>query len=160
MKRITGAGMRMGEARVLPAPFPGKWPTRWNLRIERRRDKGIVWQYIGKPNAVAWAELVKRAKAFTPWQHENLYAVAQEFDRQNIVAQSYQAQIVKGGFYNTSFMLYTAYHFWDKGAEGFGWINTPHKIATINTGKGGMRVYIPAKIDMFERKRYREAFGA
>lgn len=37
-----------------PAPFPGKYPTRVGIRVERkgRRGKLEVWEYVGKPNGV------------------------------------------------------------------------------------------------------------
>jgi len=47
---------------AIPAPFPGKYPTRVGMIVEWEREgRSGVWRYVGKPNAIAAKRFEKEA---------------------------------------------------------------------------------------------------
>lgn len=86
MKKLTVEHARKLERGTSPKPFPGKYPTRWAIRVASERA-GIKYNYVGKPStAVAhlWEDVV-RATLYRAPLMEDLYVEAYEFDRGGLV---------------------------------------------------------------------------
>jgi hypothetical protein len=130
-------GLTRGFTDNLPAPFPGKWPTRiaWHVRGHRG-----VHSYIGKPTPFRVNEFMAH---FT--NEVVLGAWFDEFDRKHSLYHWDLRHVPR-----THPNLFSLYHFW-RGADTHGL----HLTGSLTRKRlGSLWVYSPYRALSFERKAH------
>lgn len=114
--------LKLGNSHV-PAPFPGKWPTRICWAVSRAN--GIIGLYLGKPNAEQVKRLLKVAGLDGEW-------TALEFDQKHLIYIDSDSRVQAN-------RLYDAYHPWTSPAPLLGQFVRP----VFHKNIGGFRCYSP-----------------
>jgi len=132
---------------AIPAPFPGKYPTRVRMMVEwERGGEHGIWRYVGKPNAIAAKRFEKEADR----GGIRLLAVM-EWDRAWMVAKTIlgwdqptrRGQVTSIPLQVVSPWLWTVYHPWhDLRAAATAWMRGGVWVHRIDCALGAnARVY-------------------
>lgn len=158
-KKIAGAyGRSITDLR----PFPGRWPTRWYLKVSVMKDGKLrtSWEYWGKPSAVAIREAQFRAVALGP---ERVWLKGEEFDKGTLLWQRDRMfQNPEDWHRGGKTALWQAYHQFTPEDIGLLWVLVKHRAEKITIAGAKLRTYIPEGLEDLKRDwraEMREVWG-
>lgn len=128
-----------GQRDSMPAPFPGRWPTRIAWRVES--SDGRKASYIGKPIAQAARQF--QALSSLPQAYDVCYLV--EFDRKHWPI--YLWSIYTGTVTHPS--LWGVYHYWQAALSYANYLTGPNYFRRL----GGLPIYCPFRALSSGRKQ-------